>query len=61
MPQLKYRGYVKDRLNSLETRKTKFYDTYLEAHEAAEKLSKKHFSGERGTIDVETVNSQGEK
>lgn len=49
---MKYRGLVIDRMNTLETRKTKYYSTYQEAHEAAEKLCKKTL-GERGSIDVE--------
>lgn len=48
---IKYQGYVIDQLNSLETHKTKLYDTYAEAHRAAEKLCKKTY-GDRGTIDV---------
>lgn len=47
----KYRGIVIDHLNELETRKTKFYTTYRQAHEAAEKLCKKTY-GDRGRIDV---------
>jgi len=47
----KYIGIVRDALNSLETRKTKLYDTYKEAHDAAERLCKRTM-GDRGTIDV---------
>ena len=47
----KYRGIVSDRMGTIEDRKTKFYDTYKEAHEAAEKLCKKTI-GERGKINV---------
>lgn len=50
----KYVGYVIDRMNALETKKTKAYDTYAEAHKAAEKLCKRTY-GERGTIEVKTV------
>lgn len=47
----KYVGIVKDQLNQ-ETRKTKGYDTYKEAHDAAERLCKRTI-GSRGTISVE--------
>ena len=50
----KYQGIVTDRLGTLETRKTKLYATYKEAHDAAEKLCKKTM-GDRGTIDVESI------
>ncbi len=46
-----YRGIVKDKLGSMETRLTKVYDTYKDAHEAAEKLCKQTM-GDRGEIDV---------
>ena len=46
-----YVGIVKDRLQTLKTRKTKKYNTYKEAHDAAERLCKRTM-GERGTIDV---------
>jgi hypothetical protein len=49
----KYRGVVKDQLKTLETRYTKWYSTYKEAHNAAEKLCKRTM-GDRGTLDVET-------
>ena len=48
----KYRGLVIDQLKTMTTRKTGVYDTYKEAHDAAEKLCKKTM-GERGTIEVE--------
>jgi len=51
----KYIGIVKDRLQTLETRKTRKYNTYKEAHDAAEKLCRRTM-GERGTIDVMIVN-----
>jgi len=47
-----YRGIVKDQLKTLEIRKTREYNTYKEAHDAAEKLCKKTY-GDRGVIDVE--------
>ena len=31
----KYRGLVIDQLKTLDTRKTGFYDTYKDAHDAA--------------------------
>lgn len=49
---MQYRGLVLDRMDTVETRKTKWYDTYKEAHEAAEKLCKKTI-GERGKITIE--------
>lgn len=50
----KYIGIVKDQLRYLGTYKTKYYSTYKEAHDAAEKLCKKTL-GERGSIDVEEI------
>lgn len=50
----KYQGIVKDRMGTMETRKTKTYATYKEAHDAAEKLCKKTM-GERGSIDAKEV------
>ncbi len=52
---VKYQGIVKDRLGECEDRKTKHYTTYQEAHIAAERLCEKHFSDERGEIDVITI------
>ena len=49
-----YKGIVKDQLGTMETRETKLYPTYKEAHDAAEKLCKRTM-GERGTIDVVQV------
>ncbi len=48
---MKYRGIVKDDLNSIEDRKTKWYDTYKEAHKAAEILCRKSMT-DRGSIEV---------
>lgn len=48
----KYIGVVKDCLQTMETRKTKWYDTYKEAHDAAESLCELTM-GDRGTIAVE--------
>lgn len=50
----KYIGVVIDRLKSLDTLKTKEYDTYKEAHDAAESLCDCTM-GDRGTIDVEQI------
>jgi len=52
---LKFRGLIIDELKTLETKKTKFYDSYQEAHQAAEKLCKKTM-GDRGIINVEEIN-----
>jgi hypothetical protein len=46
------RGHVIDRLGSLPTRKTRWYTTEKEAHDAAEKLCKRTYR-ERGHIIVE--------
>ena len=51
--ETKYQGIVKDRLGTLGERKTRYYATYQEAHEAAEKLCRKSW-GDRATIDVIT-------
>ena len=51
---MKYKGIVRDRLKELETRETRQYETYLEAHKAAERLCNKHFTGDRGEVDVIT-------
>jgi len=48
-----YRGIVKDQMGTFDTKHTKYYETYQEAHDAAEKLCKRTM-GDRGTIDVET-------
>lgn len=49
--EVKYQGIVKDQLNTLDTRKTKLYSTYKDAHDAAEKLCKRTMES-RGTIEV---------
>ncbi len=46
-----YKGLVKDRLQSLPDRTTKYYSTYKEAHDAAESLCKRTL-GARGTVEV---------
>lgn len=51
--QKKYRCIVKDDMHTLEPKLTKWYDTYYDAHQAAEKLCKRTY-GQRGSIDVET-------
>jgi hypothetical protein len=51
---MKYRGIVTDDLKSMDDRKTKKYDTYKEAHDAAEALCKRTM-GDRGSIDVEQI------
>ena len=53
-----YKAVIIDRLQSLPTRTTKGYTTYLEAHEAGQRLASKHFTDNRYTIDVQT---KGEK
>jgi len=52
--KFKYKGFVIDKMKEFETRKTKYYKTYKEAHDAAEKLCKKTY-GDRGTIEVKGV------
>jgi hypothetical protein len=47
-----YKGKVIDQMKTMETRETKWYPTYKEAHDAAEKLCKRTM-GDRGTIEVE--------
>lgn len=47
-----YRGVVVDSLKTLPPRWTKNYDTYKEAHDAAEKLCKRTY-GDRGFIEVQ--------
>ena len=53
-----YKGLIRDRLQTLPTYETRIYQTYLEAHKAAEKLEKKHartigiFVNSRYEIDV---------
>ena len=46
-----YYGYVIDNLDTLPERKTKVYQTYEEAHKAAEKLCVRTY-GERASIEV---------
>jgi hypothetical protein len=50
--QTQYRGIVKDDLRTLENKYTKWYDTYQDAHQAAEKLCKRTY-GDRGSVEVE--------
>lgn len=50
--QIKYRGWVFDKMDALPPRKTKYYLTYDRAHKAAEKLAKKHFTDNRYEIHV---------
>src|SRR5271157_649524 len=57
---MKYIGIVKDRLKSLPTRKTKKYNSYYLAQKSAERLCKKTY-GERGSIDVETLDGNSRK
>lgn len=47
-----YIARIQDRLNSIPDKKSKAYATYKEAHEAATKLAKKHFTENRYNIDV---------
>ena len=51
---IKYRGQAIDRLGILDTRQTKWYTTYKEAHDAASKIAKKYFSNERYNVNVIT-------
>ena len=46
-----YIGVVSDRLNTLQTKKTKHKFNYAIAHHAAEQLCKRTY-GERGVISV---------
>ena len=48
----KHQGYVTDLMGNLQTRYTKWYYTYKEAHDAAEKLAKKHFTDGRCDIGM---------
>lgn len=49
-----YQGIVRDRMSD-RVNKTRVYNNYYAAHAAAEKLCKKYYTGERGSIDVETI------
>ena len=55
---LMYQGIVKDRMQSLATRKTRYYYTYQDAHSAAWKLAKKYYTGERAGVYVQDVDRQ---
>lgn len=57
---MKYRGLINDRLKTLETRETRLYDTYQEAHLAAENLCK-HTMGDRGDVSVVEIMWEGGK
>jgi hypothetical protein len=48
-----YRGLIIDTIHTLDDRKTKWYSTYKEAHDAAESLCKRTM-GDRGTIEIIT-------
>lgn len=50
----KFIGIVRDELEALDDLLTKKFDTYKEAHDAAESLCKRTW-GDRGTIDVMEV------
>ena len=52
--KVRYRGVVEDQMKTMDKRKTKHYNTYKDAHDAAERLCKKTI-GDRGTIDVEII------
>lgn len=47
----KYRGIVTDRMTG-DVAKTKYYATYIAAQLAAEKLCKRLYTDDRGSIDV---------
>jgi len=51
---MKYQGIVRDQLKTMDDRRTRLYDTYKAAHDAAEKLCKRTM-GDRGAIDVVTI------
>lgn len=46
-----YQGIVIDRLGSLPTKRTRWYENYKQAHLAAEKLCNETYK-DRGEIDV---------
>lgn len=48
-----YRGVITDRLDLLDMRLTRWHFTYPEAHQAAERLAKKHFTDGRYEINVD--------
>lgn len=50
--QTRWRGIVTDRLNSLKTRYTRYYDSEREAHYAAELICRRTMK-ERGNISVD--------
>ena len=53
--KMKYRGIIKNRLNG-ETRKTRLYGTYKEAHDRAESLGRRIYGhNENWYIDIITV------
>jgi hypothetical protein len=49
--EVKYQGIVKDQMKILATRKTRLYNTYKAAHDAAEKICKRSM-GNRGILEV---------
>lgn len=51
MNKIYYQGILKDRCGILNERRTRYYETYYDAHKAVEKLCRKSW-GDRGTIDV---------
>lgn len=57
-----YQAFIVDRLNSLKTRKTAKYLSWLGAYNAAKKIEKKYFTGMRANINViklEVTNGNG--
>lgn len=44
-----------DRMRSLPDHRTKTYETWAQAHEAGERLCKRHFAGDRGGVLIVEV------
>ena len=51
-----FKGLVIDQLKTLDTRKTKSYSTYFDAHTAAEQLCRRTM-GDRGQVEVEEIDA----
>ena len=55
LDQTVYRGKVFDQLKSLPAHYTRFYATYLEAQQAAERLAKKYYPSRACIAVLQTI------
>jgi len=51
--KIKYFALVEDRMKSLPSHKTKYYQTEQEAYNSGWKLARKYFTENRATVTIE--------